>query len=413
MNYLTDKYMHLFLRPVLHSACLFNSCERCNSLCSTFFGRNRVSRDFHTNRASFSDLWFNVDKLGSMSRRELQHLCKKCGIKANSKTDTLLNDLRDFYAQHVADTSSILHYPFMMPSNQSSFATSKAKRKIFLPLEPNLDKNLNLFSPMESPGQWISGEVGKLNRAVKTKGIISKTIGEYKSITDADDDNASNTNGMYLTKNASVSAVLNCTSNKLFMISRWQKQQVEKMGKEKFNEYKKSLSSSGSQFHKCMNDILQGETDKSGHFPELISGLIQSVAKTEILKLLTKDKVLATEEYVTHTSIGYSGTFDGLVIYNGVPCVIEWKTSTKPRPTLESCYDAPLQVVAYAGAINSNPISRIPVTNCMIVIAHHDGSKADVHWMDLETCEKFWNCWLLKVLKYKEKTECVSKQRGS
>ena len=231
MNHLTDKYMHLFLRPVLHRAYLFNACEQCSLPYSTFFGRNRVSREFHTNRASFSDLWFNVDKLDSMSRRELQQLCKKCGIKANSKTDTLLNDLREFYAQYIADTSSILHYPFMMPSNQSSVATSKAKKKRFLPVEPNLDKKLNLFSPMESPGQWISGEVGKLNRTVKTKGIISKTIGEYKSITDTDDDNASNTNGMYLTKNASVSAVLNCTSNKLFMISRWQKQQVEKMGK--------------------------------------------------------------------------------------------------------------------------------------------------------------------------------------
>ena len=389
-----------------------NLCKRCKlkSLrCS--FAVDRVFRELHTNRTSCSELWFDVGQLDKMNRRELQQLCKKCGIKANSKTTTLLNDLKDFYTHHIANTSSILHYPFIVPSDPLSPTTSKSKRKMFLGSGLNLDKNLSLFSPMESPSHWISGEVGKLNKAVKSKGIISKTIGEYKNVTeDTDDSNATHKREMYLAKTASVSAVLNCTSNKLFMISRWQKQQIEKMGKENFTEYKKSLSNSGLQFHSCMNDILQGEADETGHFPEIVSGLIQSVAKTDILKLLTKDKVLATEEYVTHSLIGYSGTFDGLAIYNGVPCVIEWKTSQKPRPTLENCYDAPLQVVAYAGAINSYPITRIPVTNCMIVIAHHDGSKADVHWMDLQTCEKFWKRWLLKVLEYKEKTEFVPKQ---
>lgn len=177
------------------------------------------------------------------------------------------------------------------------------------------------------------------------------------------------------------------------------------MGEEKFNEYRKALSSSGSQFHSTMHEILLGKAKETDHFPPLISGLIQSVAKTEVLKSLKKHKVIATEEYVKHSLIGYSGTFDALAIYKGVPCVIEWKTSQKPKPTLQSCYDAPLQVVAYAGAINSHPVMRIPVTNCVIVIAYHDGSKADVHWIDLQTCEKFWKSWLLKVLEYKNSTE--------
>ena len=195
------------------------------------------------------------------------------------------------------------------------------------------------------------------------------------------------------------------------MITLWQKQQIEKLGEEMFSEYRRLLATSGKKFHSCMTDILQTEVDETGQFPELVSSLIKSVSKTGILKLLTKDKVLATEEYVTHSSIGYSGTFDGLAIYNGVPCVIEWKTSQNPRPTLESCYDAPLQAVAYAGAINSYPaVMRIPVTSCMIVIAHHDGSEADVHWMDLDTCEKFWQQWLIKILKYKQKTEGASEQ---
>lgn len=385
------------------------SSVRCSS------GFDRCSRELHTGRITSSKLWFNLDNLESMKRRELQQLCQKCGIKANSKTATLINDLREFHSQNVADASSIIHYPFILPNISSSHTPGKSSRKNFIPSGANPDRNLSLFSQMESPSHWISGEVEKLNKAVKSKGISSKTVGEYKGVTAGEikQDDTTLNRDMYLAKNVSVSTVLDCTSSKLFMISRWQKQQIEKMGKVEFTKYKKELSNSGRQFHSCMNGILQGKIDKNGPFSAPISGLIKSVAKTNILSALTKDKVLATEEYASHASIGYSGTFDALAIYSGVPCVIEWKTSQKSRPSLETCYDAPLQVVAYAGAINSHPVMRIPVTNCLIVIAHHDGSQADVHWMDLETCEKFWQSWLLKVLEYKKSTEGASKQNNS
>lgn len=370
------------------------------------YGCNRFCRGIHTDGMASSEIWFDLAKLETMNRRELQQLCKKCGLRANSKTTILVNDLRKFHNHHLTDSSSILHYPFIVQANSSSLIPNKDSKKPFLPNGLKLDKNLSLFSSVESPGQWISGEVDKLNKTVKSKGIISKTVGEYKGIRDeAKQDDSLLSKEMYLTKKASVSAILNSTSNRLFMISHWQKKQIEQMGKEKFTEYKTLLATSGHKFHSCVTDILQGDAEESGHFPELVSGFIKSVSKTGILKLLTKDKVLATEEHVTHSSIGYSGTFDGLAIYNGVPCVIEWKTSQHPRPTLESCYDAPLQVVAYAGAINSYPVMRIPVTNCMIVVAHQDGSAADIHWMDLDTCEKFWKSWLIKLLDYKEKSE--------
>ena len=369
------------------------------------YGCDRFCRGVHTDTRISSELWFDLAKLETMNRRELQQLCKKCGVRANSKTTTLLNDLREFHNHHLTNSSSILHYPFIVQANSSSRIPNKDNKKPFLPSGLRLDKNLSLLSSVESPGQWISGEVDKLNKAVKSKGISSKTVGEYKGIKDeAQQGDLPLSKEMYLPKKASVSVILNSTSNKLFMISHWQKKQIEQMGKEKFTEYKSLLATSGCKFHSCMTDILQGDADESGHFPELVSSFIKSVSKTGILKCLTKDKVLATEEHVTHSFIGYSGTFDGLAIYNGVPCVIEWKTSQNPRPTLESCYDAPLQVVAYAGAINSYPVMRIPVTNCMIVVAHQDGSAADVHWMDLDTCEKFWKSWLIKLMNYKAKS---------
>ena len=35
--------------------------------------------------------------------------------------------------------------------------------------------------------------------------------------------------------------------------------------------------------------------------------------------------------------------------------MIDWKTSVRPKPSLEDCYDFPLQAAAYAGAINQDP----------------------------------------------------------
>lgn len=65
-------------------------------------------------------------------------------------------------------------------------------------------------------------------------------------------------------------------------------------------------------------------------------------------------RVVALETPVAHLELGYVGTFDCLAEYQGRLCLIDWKTSTRPRPTLADCYDYPLQAVAYAGAINQD-----------------------------------------------------------
>ena len=72
-------------------------------------------------------------------------------------------------------------------------------------------------------------------------------------------------------------------------------------------------------------------------------------------------EIKALETSVAHLQLGYMGTFDCLAEYKGTLCLIDWKTSSKPKPTLADCYDYPLQAVAYAGAVNQDPHMNLKV----------------------------------------------------
>ena len=67
------------------------------------------------------------------------------------------------------------------------------------------------------------------------------------------------------------------------------------------------------------------------------------------------DGVLAIESGVIHEPLGYAGTVDCIAKFRNKICLIDWKTSKRKKTSWRSCYDYPVQLVAYAAAINADP----------------------------------------------------------
>lgn len=98
----------------------------------------------------------------------------------------------------------------------------------------------------------------------------------------------------------------------------------------------------------------QNEEEKEEHIPARYMESVEHI-------LDDIGEVKALETSIAHFSLGYVGTFDCLANYKGTLCLIDWKTSKKPKSSLADCYDYPLQAVAYAGAINHDPRVNLKV----------------------------------------------------
>lgn len=187
------------------------------------------------------------------------------------------------------------------------------------------------------------------------------------------------------------------TKEQIFYLERWKQRMILELGEDGFAEYTSNIFLQGKQFHKALESLLSptgNEQEKDEKFLE--SGYIDSVQN--ILKDIRG--VQALESAVQHEALKYVGLLDCVAEYQGKLCVIDWKTSEKPKPLLRNTFDNPLQVVAYIGAINHDANYSFQVHCGLIVVAYKDGSPAHAHFMDSELCSKYWAKWLLRLEEY-------------
>ncbi|XP_075875007.1 mitochondrial genome maintenance exonuclease 1 [Nelusetta ayraudi] len=194
--------------------------------------------------------------------------------------------------------------------------------------------------------------------------------------------------------------------DQLFYLERWRKKMIAELGEEGFARYSQNLFKQGKRFHSVLEDILSsGSTwesmspeEKETHLPE-VQGYMESVS--HILKDIRA--VRAIESTVHHDKLNYLGIADCVARYRGVLCVIDWKTSEKPKPLLSNTYDNPIQIAAYAGALNNDPKYKYQVENGLIVVVYKDGSPAHAHCLNSDLMSDYWKRWLVRLEEFNEK----------
>ncbi|XP_024152581.1 mitochondrial genome maintenance exonuclease 1 isoform X2 [Oryzias melastigma] len=187
----------------------------------------------------------------------------------------------------------------------------------------------------------------------------------------------------------------------MFYLDRWKRRMVAELGEEGFKQYSQNIFKQGKLFHSALEHILMsGVTWTSGtpEYPPDVQGYLQSIS--HILEDVRA--VRAIESTVQHGPLNYLGVVDCVARYRGVLCVIDWKTSEKPKPFLSNTYDNPVQVAAYAGALNADENYEYQVENGLIVVAYKDGSPAHAHKLDSELMSEYWKTWLLRLEEFTE-----------
>ncbi|XP_042357868.1 mitochondrial genome maintenance exonuclease 1 [Plectropomus leopardus] len=191
----------------------------------------------------------------------------------------------------------------------------------------------------------------------------------------------------------------------IFYLERWKRRMVAELGEEGFKEYSLNLFRQGKLFHSALEDILTSDASwenrnlpETPEYPPEVQGYMRSISHV----LEDVSAVRATESTVQHDTLNYLGIVDCVARYRGVLCVIDWKTSEKPKPFLSNTYDNPIQVAAYAGALNNDGNYKYQVQNGLIVVAYKDGSPAHAHQLSSELMWKYWKTWLIRLEEFTE-----------
>lgn len=197
----------------------------------------------------------------------------------------------------------------------------------------------------------------------------------------------------------SVSTILEATmpEDQRRILDRWKAKMIKELGKEGFEEYRKGLFEKGKLLHGCIQSELTGISPSLENMPT-VQGFWTSIS--HVLPKISSVSVL--ESRLVHPYLYYQGAVDCVAAYKGMPVLIDWKTSTKPKLTLKAMYDNPLQVVAYLGALNYDNGYQLSlqVQSAMLVVAYDTGLPAHVHIIDKDKCQAYWKVWCARLVQF-------------
>jgi genome maintenance exonuclease 1 len=193
------------------------------------------------------------------------------------------------------------------------------------------------------------------------------------------------------TEYPSVTSILNLTmpSSRSFLLSRWRRKKESELGVDGAVKLRDDIILRGTAIHAFIAQYLTGEL-KVEEIPADLMGYFHSFLHV----LSDVSEPMAIETTVVHRKLRYAGTCDCIAKFRGQLCLIDWKTSDKLRPTLQDCYDFPIQAVAYAGAVNVDKSYPFKIDQVLVVVGYQDGMPAHVHFMPRMLCEEFWKKWL-------------------
>ena len=340
--------------------------------------------------------WFTPVEITDMSRRELQKWCKKLGIRANTKTIQMQAELLDFH-QNILSNSDILRHPFLpmqhpisypgqnsMQNSQTNNMTSSVRQENLF-FNNNLNVSISTDQGLRQIRHYKNSPFAVHNGSYEDAEFYSERIDSFNSQPSGD-------------KLPSVSKILRSTApkSKIFAISNWTKKQKELLGEDVFQQKINEIKKKGVEFHNFVHQCI-GNGQLHSEVPEKLHGYLKSTQKV----FDNLDDAIATEKCVRHANLGYQGKLDMLACYHGNTCIIEWKTSHRRKSSLADCGEYPMQMMAYAGAVNSDSTSRIQIQHGLLVIAYEDGAPADTHFLDLKQCRTFWQDWLVRLYKFK------------
>ena len=189
----------------------------------------------------------------------------------------------------------------------------------------------------------------------------------------------------------SVTTILNATKSRedRDRLFNWK----QRVGVEQAAEITKTASRRGTGLHRHIQRYLQGEVTECTEFVRPYWDSVQP-----ILDSLTDIQLV--EGMVVHDQLRYAGVADCIATFEGVSCLCEWKTSDRPKQTIERLYDYPLQVVAYCGAANQHYQEyNLNLCHALVVVAIPE-TPAEIFWFEPAAIAAYWEQWESRVRQY-------------